>query len=156
MIPESVLWNFLQYFLFLIYLFIYGCCEKAFSNCARVGDTFHCSVQASYCGGFSSLSGAQAPGMWMSVVEAYGLVAFGDLSSWTRVQTQISCIGRQVPNHWTTRKVLSCITSSHVGNFSKLSSHTTTTWEEPVHRKWPWYGEGLRAGAEWSDRGWDD
>ena len=85
-----------------------------------------------------------------------GLVAFGDLSSWTRVQTHIPCISRQVLNHWTTRKVLSCITSSHVGNFSKLNSHTTTTWKESVHWKRPWCGEGLRAGAEVGDRGWDD
>ena len=30
------------------YLFMCGCCEKAFSNCGRVEATFHCSVQASY------------------------------------------------------------------------------------------------------------
>ena len=26
-------------------------------------------------------------------------------SSWTRDQTYVPCIGRQIPNHWTTREV---------------------------------------------------
>ena len=37
-----------------------------------------------------------------------------------------------------------------------LSSNTLATWcEEPTHLKRPWCWEGLRAGGDDSDRGWD-
>ena len=29
-------------------------------------------------------------------------------SSWTRDQTHVSCMGKWIPNHWTTREVLEC------------------------------------------------
>ena len=43
-----------------------------------------------------------------SVVEVHRLklpLSMWDLSSLTRDQTHVPCIGRQIPNHWTTREV---------------------------------------------------
>ena len=40
--------------------------------------------------------------------------------------------------------------------YQSWSSNTLAIWcEEPTHWKWPWYWEGLKAGGEWGDRGWD-
>ena len=48
-------------------------------------------------------SGAQAQLLWHT-----GLVAPGPVgSSWTRNQTCVSCIGRQILYHWATREALS-------------------------------------------------
>ena len=152
MIPESVLWNFLLYFLFLIYLFVVAL--RRLSLIVAEWELLFTAV-CRLLTEVAFLLSLWSTGSRHVGISNWGSWAFGDLSSWTRVQTHIPCIGRQVLNHWTTRKVLSCITSSHVGNFSKLSSHTTTTWEDPIHWKRTWYGEGLRAGAEWGDRGWE-
>ena len=54
----------------------------------------------SYCSGWS-LVGAQE--FWCK-----GLVALWH-DSWTRDQTHVPCIGRQIPNHWTTRKSSFCL-----------------------------------------------
>ena len=72
--------------------------------------------------GLLSSCGAQAPGHMGSslrhvgsLVEAHGLSSCGaraklpcsmwDLSSLTRDQTRISCIGRWILYHWTTKEV---------------------------------------------------
>ena len=84
----------------------------------------------------------------------------GYLSSWSRDQTYMPCIGRQsfclfilvalglwrrllrVP--WTARR-------SRSWNSSALA----TWWEELTHWKRPWCWERLKAGGEGVDRGWD-
>ena len=65
---------------------------------ARPGD-FSCRAWASPCGGFSCC-GAQALGAWASVVALWRVG-----SSWTRDQTRVLCMGRQILNQWTTRQV---------------------------------------------------
>ena len=49
----------------------------------------------------------RAPGQWAAVVVALGLVASWHMEpSQTKDQTNVPCNGRQILNHWTTRKVL--------------------------------------------------
>ena len=81
-------------------------------------------AQASRCGGFSR-RGAQALGRVDSVAVALGLQSAGLVVVTHRLscltargifsvahglfpmdQTHVSCIGRQILNHWTTKKVL--------------------------------------------------
>ena len=104
--------TFLKINLF-IYLFIYGC----------VGSSLRCTgfllrwllLLQSTCSrhtGFSSY-GTWAEQLWLSGSRAQaqqlglmGLVAPRHVgSSWTRAQTGVSCIGRQVLNHCATRAV---------------------------------------------------
>ena len=93
------------------------CCPQAFFSCGEQGNYF-LVVQASHCSGFSCC-GAQALEHQASVVVALGLYAqtrklwhMGLVapqhmeSSWTRDRTCISCTGRLILNHWTTREVL--------------------------------------------------
>ena len=116
---------------FLIHLFIYGCVGSSllcagFLQWRRVAATLCCGGRASHCGGFSCCR-ARALGSWASVVVARGLSSCGswalehrlsscgagaqlphgmwDLSSPTRDQTRVPCIGRWILNHWTTREV---------------------------------------------------
>ena len=50
--------------------------------------------------------GAQVPGVKASVVAAQGLAAPRHVESFqTRDQTHVPCVGRQIPNRWTTREV---------------------------------------------------
>ena len=68
------------------------------------------SLVASHCGGFSC---CRARGLgWAQWLWHTSVVALSDLSSsmWdlssrTRDQTHVPCIGRQILNHWTTREV---------------------------------------------------
>ena len=54
----------------------------------------------------ASFARAQALGAWASVVLVMGLVAPQHVgSSWTRDQTHVSCIGRQILIDYTTREV---------------------------------------------------
>ena len=54
----------------------------------------------------ASFARAQALGEWASVVLVMGLVAPQHVeSSWTRDQTHVSCIGRQILIYYTTREV---------------------------------------------------
>ena len=58
----------------------------------------HCSLAASHCSGFSRPGGV--------IAEAHGLSCPRHVgSSQIRDQTHVSCIGRQILNHWTTREV---------------------------------------------------
>ena len=93
-------------FLFVC-LFLLGlrCYTQAFSSCSVQGLLSSCCAWASHCASFScgawalglasfNSCGERAPGHMGSVV-----------SSQTRVRTCVSCIGRQILNHWTTREV---------------------------------------------------
>ena len=78
------------------------CYAEAFSGC---------SAQASHCGGFSCRT-AQALGTQASVAADRGLWSLGSVVAlglscptaceifWTRDQTGVPCIGRQILNHW--------------------------------------------------------
>ena len=77
------------------------CCTRAFSSCRERGLLSSCSAQSSHCRGFSCCR-AQAQWLWCT-----GLVALQQVeSSWTRDQTRIPCIGRLIPNRWTTHGFL--------------------------------------------------
>ena len=121
--------NFLNFF-FLMYLFIFGCVgssllRRGFLQLWRAGATLRRGARASHFSGFSCC-GAQALGTRASVVvvrglqwlwlEGFraqaqwlwrtGLVALRHVgSSWTRDQTHVPCIGRQILNHCPTREV---------------------------------------------------
>ena len=119
--------SFLHLFIYLfihsfihsfIYLFIYGCfgsllLHMGFLQLWRAwATTLHCGARASHCGGFSCC-GAQALGMWASVVVVHGLQQLRHTglvapwhvgSSWTRSQTCVPCIGRWILNHCATRE----------------------------------------------------
>ena len=60
-----------------------------------------------------------------------------DLSSLTRDQTCVSCIGSQILNHWTTRKVLSlAVWEKGEGNILKCWSYGPTDQSRYVHKQW--------------------
>ena len=76
-------------------LFIFGCIGSSllhmdFLQLWRVGATLPCSMQASHCSGISHC-GAQALGMWASVVVAHGLSSCG---SWAPERRLSSCGAR--------------------------------------------------------------
>ena len=128
------------FYLFIFYLFIFGCFRSlllcvGFLQLWRAGATLRCSVWASRGRGFSCC-GAQALGVWASVVVARGLSSCGSwalerrLSSCgTRAQLLCSmwdlpgpgiepfvpCVGRWILNHCATREVP--ILDSFVGIF---------------------------------------
>ena len=68
-----LLFLFLNKFIYL-FLAVLGlrCCVWAFYSCGEQQLLFHCSTQASHCGGFSCC-GAQTLGARISVVVAHGL-----------------------------------------------------------------------------------
>ena len=91
------------------FLFIYGCvgslflCE-GFLQLRQVGATLHHGVRASHYRGLSCC-GAQAPDAQAQQLWLTGLVAPRHVgSSQTRARTRVPCIGRQIPNHCTTRE----------------------------------------------------
>ena len=86
----------------LSYLFMVAlglcCCARAFSACSERGLLSSCGAWT-YCSGFSDRK-AQALGMLVSV-DAPQQVK----SSRTRDRSRVSCIGRQILNHWTSGEV---------------------------------------------------
>ena len=107
--------------LLFIYLLIFGytgssLLHRLFSRLGEQGLLSSCGARASHCDGFSG--GAQALGFsafsscssWapeyrLSSCGALGLVALRqEGSSWIRDWTCVSCIGRQILNHWATRE----------------------------------------------------
>ena len=107
---------------FLIFLGCVGvssfgclCCTVwAFSSCGKQGLVSSCCAWVSHSGGFSCC-GAWAPGSLGSVALWHvGLVALWHVgSSQFRDQTYVSCIGRQILNHWITREVPQCLSLHH-------------------------------------------
>ena len=115
------------YFLF-IYLrlcWLFTAARGLFSSCGDRGLLSSCSAHASHCGGFprcrawalgagvsvASVCGLSSCSMWapecvISSCGALGLAALHHVeSSWTSDWTCVSCIGRRILNHWTTREV---------------------------------------------------
>ena len=65
-------------------------------------------------------------------------------SSWTRDQTHVPCIGKQILNHWTTREAL---TDHTLGKFSLLIYRLATTL---CH---PWWLSGKESASNAGDTG---
>ena len=86
-------------------------CARAFSSCGKWGATLHRGTRASHYRGLSRC-GAQAPDAQAQQLWPTGPAAPRHAgSSQTRARTRVPCIGRQVPNHCTTREALfiSCV-----------------------------------------------
>jgi len=88
-----------------------------------VGPTVHCGEWASHCCGFSYCR-EPVLSTETSVVEVHGFIALWHVvSSWTRDQAHVPCIGKCILNHWTPREVLVYVFSTyHLTNFSQFSS----------------------------------
>ena len=91
----------------------------AFSSCSQRGPA-GCRVQASHCGGFSvvghGLSGTGAPAWWLPGCRTQAqqlwcrLVALPRVgSSQTRDRSHVSCIGRWILYHYSTREAPGCL-----------------------------------------------
>ena len=105
------------------------------------GATLCCSGWVSHCGGFSCC-GAQALAAQALVVAACGLSNWGSWAlvalwhvevSQTRDWTQVSCIGRWIIIHYTTREVplvLRCVHSPFVAVQREKLSLITKWWEK--------------------------
>ena len=109
------LWVWYSFFFFnwQVYLFIFGCAWSSLLHGLSLvvvsRGHFCCSAQNSHCSGFSCC-GALAVGSWASIVVVHRLSSSTPVvSSGTRDQTHVSCIGRWMLNHWATREVLSMI-----------------------------------------------
>ena len=77
---------------------------QAVSSYCGQGLLSSCNMRASHRGGFSW--GARGLEHIGTEVVGTGLVAPRYVeSSQTRDQIRVSCIGRQTPNHWTTREI---------------------------------------------------
>ena len=70
-------------------------------------------------------------------------------SSQPRDRTQVSCIAGKFFTSWAIRE-------AHSTCWSWNSNTLATSCEELTHSKRPWCWEGLGAGGEGDDRGWDD
>ena len=80
-------------------------CARAFSSCGKRGPLFIAvrgplTIAASRCG--AQAPDAQAQQLWLTGLAAPRHVG----SSQTRARTRVPCIGRQTPNHCTTREAL--------------------------------------------------
>ena len=77
-----------------------------------MGATLHCGAQASHCGGLSCC-GAQALGMWASVVAAHGLSSCG---TWV-----LGCTGSVVVAHGLIYSAVELLLSRKIrGGFQKI------------------------------------
>ena len=119
---------FLSFFFFQIYLFTFVpagsllLCELSLVLAA--GGYFCCGVQAYPCGGFSCCGawtlGTGALGFAAHRLEARAIVLWlwctgsAALRHVGACWTSVSCIGRRILNHWTTRNVLITSVSLHI------------------------------------------
>ena len=91
--------------LFLAALGLCGC-TQAFSSCDEQRLLSSCGAWASHCSGFSRGAWALGHKYWAQYLCPTSLVASRHTGpSWTRDQTYVTWIGRQILNHWTTREV---------------------------------------------------
>ena len=92
----------------IFFLAVLGLC------CCTFGLFYSCGVQASHCSGFSHCRawalecvGIHRCGTWALEHMAWALLPRGiGESSQARNQTHVPCIGRQILNYWTTKKIL--------------------------------------------------
>ena len=123
-----------------IYLFLamlrLHCCA-AFSRCSEQGLPSSCSAQASHCIGASRLWSTGSRVHKASVVVAQRLLVapWHVESSWTRDQTCIPHIGRQILNHWTTREVPRTVILRHKNTKLKPQGCEINSMDLPANRK---------------------
>ena len=106
----------IQFLHLVFHLFLALCC-------CTWGLFSSCGVQASCCGGFYCCRVWAVGWRGFSSCGTWAEFPMYVESSWTRDQTHVPCIGRQILNHWTTRKVTTfLIISSTITlyNLSKL------------------------------------
>ena len=93
-------------------------------------------------------------------------ISFSRGSSWPRDWICISCISRRILHHWAIKEASYKERTQHKqryrgvtefgGGYSQSYSSTlATSCEELTHWKRLWCWEGLGAGGEGDDRGWD-
>ena len=109
----SFIFQYLVVYFWLPWIFI---AARGLSQSRQVGLLSSCNVWASHYSGFSCC-GAQDLGVWASVVEVLWLESTGSVvvlrglamwhveSSQTGDGIHVPCTGRQILNHWTTKKV---------------------------------------------------
>ena len=113
LLQTQLLWTFfLKYLLFLAILDI-SCCVQAFSSCSKQGHSSLWCISFSlqwllfqWSMGFRCMDSVVAALRlyWAHQLWCMGFVAQQHMeSSWTRDQTCVPYIGRQIPNHWTNR-----------------------------------------------------
>ena len=123
-----------------------------------------------------SLPGSSDRGIFQARILEWVAISFSRGSSWTKDQTYVFCIGRQIPwgfwtvvlektfkVPWIARRYNQSILKEISPGFSleglrcwSWNSNTLATWcDELAHLKRPWCWERLRAGGEGDDRGWD-
>ena len=119
------------FFFFYIYIY-FGCARSSllrglFSSCSEWGLLSSCGAQASSCSGFSCC-GARAlghlgSGSCNSRALEHRLNSCGAWTQllcgmwappWSRDQTRVSCIGRQILHHRATREALGNHLKSHI------------------------------------------
>ena len=75
----------------------------AFSSCGEQGSLSSRGTWASHCCGFSCC-GAWTPECWFSSCGAWAVSPWHEGSSLAGDQTHVSCVTKQILNHWTTRE----------------------------------------------------
>ena len=104
------------------------CFSQAFSSCSEWGTLSSCGVWASYCRGFSPCR-AQALRVQTQKLWCIGWLSSRHVgSSCTRDQTCVPCIGRQIPNHWTTREVQTPLLLTHLSASGPRCSLGWSAW----------------------------
>ena len=99
----------IRFIISFIYLLIFGSAGSSLlwglcSSCGEQGLLPSFGAWASHCSGLSRC-GVWALGTWASVVVAHRWVSSRPVgSSWIRDRTCVSCIGRWILYHWTTRE----------------------------------------------------
>ena len=80
------------------------CCTRVFSSCSEQGRLSSCGAWASH---YADLSYCRARDLGCSGNCRGGVATRLVGSSHAKDATRVSCIGRWIPNHWTTREVVS-------------------------------------------------
>ena len=81
------------------------CCMWTFSSCIEQGLLSSCCARVSHCSGFSCCRVQLLGCTGFSSCGAQAQLPCGMESSWIRDQTHISCVGKWILNHGTTREV---------------------------------------------------
>ena len=105
----TVLTNAYEYKPFFVVVVVLGlhCCMPGFSSCGEAGQLSSCSAWAFALWWLLFFWSTSSTDNGLQYSWFMGLVAPWHVeSSQTRDQTHVSCIGKQIPNHWTTRKIL--------------------------------------------------
>ena len=86
--------------------------------------------------------GSSVHGIFQARTLEWVAISFPRGSSWTRYQTHISCISRQILSHWTIREALHLIVNENMDNYkgcwaslvAQMVKHLPAMWET-----WVWF-----------------